>query len=157
MSFSSFSAGRRRVLLGLVSAAALLASASPGWADKVYSKWGAAIGGADPVAYFTMGKTVDGSKKHTLEWQGATWRFANAAHLEQFKAAPERYAPQYGGYCAWAVSEGYTAKIDPEAWEIVDGKLYLNYSKGIQKRWAADKGGNIAKADSNWPKIRAGL
>jgi len=68
-------------------------------------------------------------------------------------AGPAAYAPQYGGYCAWAVSQGYTASTDPHAWRIVDGKLYLNYSKGVQKRWQQDIPGNIAKGDANWPKV----
>jgi len=122
------------------------------------SGWsGAAIDGTDPVAYFTKGRAVEGSKEFTMKWRGATWRFASAENLAAFKAAPEEYAPQYGGYCAWAVSQGYSAKIDPDAWKIVDGKLYLNYSKGVQQRWQADMAGNIVKGDANWPKVRASL
>jgi len=122
------------------------------------SGWsGAAIDGTDPVAYFTESRAVEGSKKFTMKWRGATWRFANADNLAAFKATPSKYAPQYGGYCAWAVSQGYSAKIDPEAWKIVDGKLYLNYSKGVQQSWQQDMAGNIAKGDANWPKVRAGL
>jgi len=118
---------------------------------------GAAIGGTDPVGYFTEGRAVEGSKTFTMKWRGAAWRFASADNLAAFKANPQKYAPQYGGYCAWAVSQGYSAKIDPEAWKIVDGKLYLNYSKGVQQRWQADMAGNIAKGDANWPKVRASL
>jgi hypothetical protein len=88
---------------------------------------------------------------------GATWRFASAEHRDRFAVDPERYAPQYGGYCAWAVSQGYTAKIDPAAWKIVDDKLYLNYSKDVQSQWSSDIPGNIAKADANWPGIKADL
>ena len=88
---------------------------------------------------------------------GATWYFACAENRDRFAADPERYAPQYGGYCAWAVAHGYTAKIDPEAWKIVDGKLYLNYSKDVQADWAEDIPGNISKGDANWPKIHADL
>ena len=83
----------------------------------------------------------------------ATWRFSSAANLAAFEADPEAYAPQYGGYCAWAVSQGYTASTDPTAWRIVDGKLYLNYSQGVQRRWEQDIPGNIVKADTNWPKV----
>lgn len=117
---------------------------------------GVAIDGWDPVAYFTDGKPVEGSKAFSFEWNGATWRFASAAHRDLFAAAPERYAPQYGGYCAWAVSQGYTADIDPEAWRIEGGRLFLNYSLDVQKKWAADIPGNIAKGDANWPKLLAG-
>ena len=84
---------------------------------------------------------------------GCAWRFANAENRDRFAADPEAYAPQYGGYCAWAVSQGYTASTDPAAWKIVDGKLYLNYSADVQKRWQSDEAGNIAKADANWPRV----
>ena len=117
---------------------------------------GVAIDGWDPVAYFTDGKPVEGSKEFVHEWNGATWRFASAAHRDLFAQAPEKYAPQYGGYCAWAVSQGYTADIDPQAWKIEDGRLFLNYSLDVQKKWATDIPGNIAKADANWPKLLAG-
>lgn len=116
-----------------------------------------AIEGFDPVAYFTAHKPVEGNAAFEHEWMGATWRFASAEHRELFAKMPQKYAPQYGGYCAWAVSQGYTASIDPEAWRIVDGKLYLNYSKGIQQQWLGDIPGNIEKGDSNWPGIRAKL
>ena len=115
--------------------------------------FGVAIKGYDPVAYFTDSKPVEGSSDFTFEWNGAKWRFVNAEHLAAFKAAPEKYAPQYGGYCAWAVSQGYTAGIDPAAWKIVEGKLYLNYSTDVQKKWSGDIPGNIGKADKNWPVI----
>jgi hypothetical protein len=84
---------------------------------------------------------------------GATWRFASAEHRDMFAASPEQYAPRYGGYCSYAVSQGHTASIDPEAWKIVDGKLYLNYSKGVQKMWEKDQAGYIGKADANWPGL----
>ncbi len=116
---------------------------------------GVAIEGTDPVAYFTEGRPVAGSKEHVFEWRGATWRFASAAHRDLFAADPEKYAPRYGGYCAWAVSQGYTAGIDPEAWTIHEGKLYLNYDLKVQARWSADIPGNIAKADANWPELAA--
>ena len=86
-------------------------------------------------------------------WKGATWRFASAANRTAFEMNPKAYAPQYGGYCAYAVSRGYTAKIEPDAWRIVDGKLYLNYSRSVRTHWAADVPGNIAKANANWPAV----
>lgn len=112
-----------------------------------------AVGGYDPVAYFTEGKPVEGRSDYELEWNGATWRFSSAENLAAFKADPEAYAPRYGGYCAWAVSQGYTASTDPTAWRVVDNKLYLNYSHDIQRRWEQDIRGNIVKADANWPKV----
>lgn len=151
----------RRRFGGLVlagSAAALgLMAAGPALAiDPVFSKRGLAIRGYDPVAYFTEGKPVEGKADFTHSYEGTTWRFASAANRDAFAADPLRYAPQYGGYCAYAVSQGYTASIDPDAWRIVDDKLYLNYSKSVQRRWERDVPGNIAKADTNWPGLKAG-
>jgi hypothetical protein len=114
-----------------------------------------AVDGYDPVAYFTEGKPVEGKKEFTTEWNGAKWRFASAANRDLFVAEPAKYAPQYGGYCAWAVANNYTADADPEAWAVVDGKLYLNYDEKVQEKWRQDVPGNIAKADQNWPKLSA--
>lgn len=116
---------------------------------------GKAVKGYDVVAYFTQGRPVEGSGDHEVEWNGATWRFASAAHRELFAKDPRRYAPQYGGFCAFGVSRGYAVGIDPEAWKIVDGKLYLNYNRDVQAEWVKDIPGFIAKADANWPKIIA--
>ena len=139
------------VLLALPRAAAAIDPIySAGFLDPV------AIAGADPVAYFTDGAYVPGSAAHEATWKGATWRFASAAHRAAFLADPERYAPQYGGYCAFAVAGGHTARIDPEAWTVVDGRLYLNYSRAIRAKWAADREGMIARADANWPGLLAG-
>jgi len=112
-----------------------------------------AVSGYDPVAYFTEGKPVEGRSDFEYEWNSATWRFVDQNNLDAFKANPEAYAPQYGGYCAWAVAQGSTASSDPDAWRIVDGKLYLNYSKSVQEKWLQDISGNIAKADKNWPAV----
>lgn len=114
-----------------------------------------AIRGADPVAYFTAGDYVPGTAEFTHEWEGAVWQFASAENRDQFASDPAAFAPQYGGYCAWAVSQGYTATIEPTAWKIVDGKLYLNYNKSVQAKWQKDIPGNIAKADENWPGVLA--
>lgn len=151
----------RRRFAGLVMAggltAAALVSARPALAiEPVFTRRGLAIRGYDPVAYFTDGKPVKGKAEFTSEHEGAVWRFASAANRDAFAADPLRYAPQYGGYCAWAVSEGYTASTDPDAWKIVDDKLYLNYSRSVQRRWERDIPGRIAKADTNWPQIKAG-
>jgi YHS domain-containing protein len=113
-----------------------------------------AIHGYDPVAYFEQQAAVEGSKEHTADWQGAVWRFASEAHRAAFVAEPKKYAPQYGGFCAYAVANGSTADIDPQAWSVIDGKLYLNYNLKIREKWLADSAGFIAKADSNWPKIK---
>ncbi len=114
---------------------------------------GVAVGGYDPVAYFTQGKPVKGSKDVTASYEGATWRFASAEDRAAFQAEPAKYAPQYGGYCAYAVSQGHTAKAEPDAWTIHDGKLYLNYDRNVQAKWEKDIPGYIAKADANWPGV----
>ena len=114
---------------------------------------GLAIRGTDPVAYFTQGAPVAGSAEFTHTWNNATWRFASAENRDLFAANPEQYAPQYGGYCAWAVSQGYTAAIDPNAWKIVDGRLYLNFNRSVQRRWERDIPGNITRANANWPGV----
>ena len=124
--------------------------------DPVFNTDGAAIQGYDPVAYFNQGKPVYGEDAFTHTYEGVQWRFASAANRDAFAADPARYAPQYGGYCAWAVSQGYTASTDPSAWRIEDGKLYLNYSKSVQGRWEKDVPGNISKADGNWPGLKGG-
>ncbi|MEL6381761.1 MAG: YHS domain-containing (seleno)protein [Cyanobacteria bacterium J06626_18] len=112
-----------------------------------------AIRGADPVAYFTVGDAVAGNPEFEYEWNGATWRFSSEANMQAFAADPETYAPQYGGYCAKALSEGNLASVDPRAWSIVDGKLYLNYSLEVQEQWTSDVPGNIEKADAFWPNV----
>ena len=114
---------------------------------------GIAIRGYDPVGYFTEGKPVEGKTDFTTEWRGAEWRFASAENLAAFEASPEKYAPKYGGYCAYAVSQGYTAKTEPEAWTIVDGNLYLNYSLGVKATFDSDQPGYINLANQNWPKV----
>ena len=112
-----------------------------------------AVGGYDTVAYFKAGKPVKGTAQFETVYKGATWRFASAENLAAFKANPTAYAPQYGGYCAWAVSQNYTASGDPNYWKIVSGKLYLNYDKSVQATWEKDIPGFIAKADKNWPAV----
>ncbi|MEM8650789.1 MAG: YHS domain-containing (seleno)protein [Pseudomonadota bacterium] len=129
---------------------------SPAWADKdpVYqSFFGTAIDGTDPISYFTEGRPIAGNSNITLDWNGATWRFVSKENRERFAANPEKYAPQYGGYCAWAVSQGYTASTVPEAWAIVDGKLYLNYSLSVQRQWEQSIPKNISAANKNWPDV----
>ncbi|MEO0886388.1 MAG: YHS domain-containing (seleno)protein [Cyanobacteria bacterium J06634_6] len=128
-------------------------SASTEGGETVYVKDGVAIAGADPVAYFTDEQFVPGSAEYTHEWKGTTWQFASAENRDLFADGPEAYAPQYGGYCAWAVGQNALAAIDPNAWSIVDGKLYLNANKRIQDRWSEDIPGNIALAEDNWPGL----
>jgi YHS domain-containing protein len=114
---------------------------------------GVAIEGTDPVAYFSDGKPVAGKKEIAFEWNGATWLFASAEHRDRFAKEPTKFAPQYGGYCAYAVAKNSTAGIDPAAWTIVDGKLYLNYDLDIQAKWTANRDAFIRAADEYWPKM----
>ena len=125
--------------LGLFVAAPALA-ASP----VNETLFGTAVEGTDVVAYFTQGRPVPGKREFSYEWKGATWRFASQEHRDLFAADPAKYAPQYGGYCAYAVSQGATAGIDPQAWKIHDGKLYLNLNQEIQKTWSQDIAGYVA-------------
>ena len=118
-----------------------------------YSESGLAIRGTDPVAYFTQSKPVKGNPEFTYKWGNATWQFASAQNRDLFAKNPEKYAPQYGGFCAWAVSQGYTAATDPNAWKIEKGKLYLNYNSAVQWGWEKDVSGNVAKGDKNWPGL----
>ena len=111
---------------------------------------GLALKGYDPVAYFIEGKPETGRGEFEAEYKGAKWHFVNAQNREMFLSAPEKYAPQYGGYCAWAVAHGYTAKGDPEAWKIVDGKLYLNYNKDVKQKWEQDIPAYISRGVENW-------
>ena len=118
---------------------------------------GIAIKGYDPVAYFTMGKAVKGSNNISFSYEEAIYYFVNQEHRSLFMKNPENYLPQFGGYCAWAVKEGYIAPIDPEAWTIVDDRLFLNYSKSVKRRFVKDLQENIRKAYSNWPALLADL
>ncbi len=144
----------RRSIAPLLAVILGLAAGAAAALEPVFStSSGGAIRGYDPVAYFTEGRPVEGKSAHRFEWMGATWSFASAENRAAFEADPEKYAPRYGGYCAWAVSRGYTASIVPEAWRIVEGALYLNYSLAVRERWAKDLPGNIARAEVNWPRL----
>jgi YHS domain-containing protein len=114
---------------------------------------GFAARGYDVTAYFTDGKAVRGSAAHQLQYKGATWRFATSEAQARFRANPAAYAPQFGGYCAWAVSQGYVAPGDPEQWKIVDGKLYLNFNARAKELWEADEAEAIKRGHANWPGV----
>ncbi len=116
---------------------------------------GVALHGFDPVAYFTAGAPTEGSASFAATWQGATWHFASAANRVAFLAKPEAYAPQYGGYCAMGVAGGAKFDIDPTAWRIENGRLYLNKDVRTQQSWLRDVPGNIVKADQKWPSVQA--
>lgn len=142
------------LLLGLLAGGGMLAPAVAA-EDPVYTGFlsNAAVGGYDPVSYFSDAGPLKGSADISLEYKGAEWHFASEANREAFRQDPERYAPQYGGYCAWAVAQGKTAKGDPQNWRVVNGKLYLNYNSDIQARWEKDIPGFIEAGDRNWPRV----
>ncbi|MFC3702287.1 YHS domain-containing (seleno)protein [Reinekea marina] len=124
-------------------------------ADAIYTPWhnNLAIKGYDSVAYFTLNKAIKGDTSHSFEWQGANWLFSSAENKALFVASPETYAPQYGGYCAYAVAKNSVAGVDPTQFTIHEGKLYLNYSQKIQSQWLQQKEAFIAEADKNWPNV----
>lgn len=143
-----------RFLFALLLALGVPALASANPAPSISAtEDGVAIGGYDPVGYFTEGHPVAGSPAFTLRWHGATWRFASAASRARFEANPEAYAPAFGGYCAWAISQNYIAPGDPQVWRIVDGRLYLNFNHRAQALWEADLMGAIARGHANWPRV----
>ncbi len=121
---------------------------------EIYSSFiDGAINGYDPVAYFTEGKPVKGKSAHTFDYKGAAWKFSSEQNKQAFMDSPEKYTPQYGGYCSYAVANGTTASTDPDAWTIHDGKLYLNYSISVRAKWSEDIPGNIRKANAHWPGV----
>jgi YHS domain-containing protein len=139
--------------IAFVAFVVLAAGAARAEKPDVFAVNGAAIGGYDPVAYFTEKKPVKGNPQFGFEWKGAVWHFASAANRDAFKADPAKYAPQYGGYCAFGASQGYAVKTEPDAWSIVDGKLYLNYNTTVRTKWSENIPERIKAADKNWPAI----
>lgn len=139
------------LILGLA-----LTTATGSWAQKseVFIYSGKAIKGYDPVGYFKWNKPVKGSDQFVYSWKSTNWYFASHQNREEFRTNPEKYAPQYGGYCAYGLSEGYKASIDPDAWTIDNGKLYLNYSLKIRDTWNKDRQRRIEIADKNWPAVK---
>jgi hypothetical protein len=149
---------RRHALPALLlpAAAAVMARPALAAAPEIYTGRlsSVALGGYDAVAYFTEARPVEGLRRHEMRWKGATWRFASERNLEAFRAAPDRHAPQYGGYCAWAVgARNVLAPGDGRYWAVVDGRLFVNYDAGVQRDWLVDVPGFIAAADRNWPSV----
>jgi YHS domain-containing protein len=143
---------RRSFILLLMSAAA--ATTARAGQPEIFTGLveGIGAGGYDVVSYFS-GTALPGTEAHSTKWKGAEWRFASAENLKAFEAAPEKYAPQYGGYCAFGLAQGYAVKGEPEQWSVVDGKLYLNYSASVKSNWQKDIPGYITAGNANWPKV----
>ena len=142
------------VAIALTASTVLTASAFAATAKIDTSrKDGVALGGYDPVAYFTEKMSKPGKAEFKASWNGVDWYFANVENMKAFTATPEKFAPQYGGFCAYAAANGSVAGGDPEAWTVVDGKLYINLSDSVRQIWSQDIPGNIVKADKNWPGL----
>ena len=141
----------------LFAAVALIAAGCSGLGGKTaqvnQDGRGLALEGYDAVAYFKENLPREGKPEFTTDYNDAKWQFASKENLDAFTKEPAKYAPQYGGYCAWAVGHNYTAKGDPQAWKIVDGKLYLNYNKDVQAKWAEDIPKYITDGDQNWQNL----
>ena len=141
----------KRLIITLV----LFVVAAAAYAQNTYfNKNGVAIEGYDAVAYFTDNAALKGSTEYTHEWKGVTWQFKNESNRDKFKASPEKYAPQFAGYCAYGVSENHKAPTLPEAFTIVDNKLYLNYNMDVLKMWRKDTKGRIEKGETNWQTLK---
>lgn len=132
----------------------LLLSASGAFAGQIFVKDGVALRGYDPVAYLNQQKAVPGDPKITAQYEGATFRFANEADRAAFVASPAKFVPAYGGYCAYGTALGHKAPTDPQAFAVINGKTYLNYNKDVQAKWKSDIPGYIAKAETQWVKIK---
>ncbi|MFT5422155.1 MAG: hypothetical protein ACI9D5_002922 [Candidatus Endobugula sp.] len=158
-SFTSKSFAPIAALLLLLSATHVIAAEKINTLEKAgffgYDPSGVAIRGTDTVAYFTQGKPVAGSDDFTTQWQSATWKFASQEHLDLFIATPEKYAPQFGGYCAYGVFKGQLVKIEPENWTIIDDKLYLNFNSSIQRTWEKDPQRYIQAASDTFDGLLA--
>ena len=144
------------VLIIAIGAFAVTKKVSPvswGWWGDVNASSGLALKGYDPVAYFEVGEPTAGDSQFSYQWSGATWQFSSAANRDQFAQSPESYAPQFGGFCSFAVSKGVTADISTSAWHISDGALYLFADKNVKTDWVAaiDEGSMQASEDS-WSK-----
>ena len=142
----------RRAFL-FASAVAVIASPALAMQPARYLEGSLALSGYDPVAYFTVGKPTLGSANLEADWDGATWRFASEENKLAFLENPEKYAPQYGGYCAYAVSQGSTAAGSPNAWSIVDDKLYVNINQAVRGLWNLRRTHHINQANQNWPGV----
>jgi YHS domain-containing protein len=147
-----------RILLSLLFALLILSGfGGIAAAESPSGNLALAIKGYDSVSYFQAGKAVKGNESFAFQWHNMTWFFLTRENRDLFATNPEKYAPQYDGYCAWALTEERKAVTDPEVWKIVDGKLYLNCSMAAYEKWSKDIPGNIKKSDANWSKFNSGI
>ena len=137
----------------LIAIAALSLASAAALAGEFFETDGVALRGYDPVAYFVSSQAQKGQEQYSYEYKGSKFYFANEANRRAFMTTPEKYAPQFGGYCAFGTAQGYKVSTQPDAFAIVEDKLYLNYDKKVQGIWRQDVPGNIAKAEKNWPEV----
>ena len=147
---------RKLILITLFIGIGLLAACSNAGSSVAINAGtdGLALRGFDAVAYFAVENAVKGDTKYEYAWNGAKWLFSSEENMKKFQASPETYAPQFGGYCSFAVSEGYTADADPEAWKVVDGKLYLNYNNQVREKWEKNQNERIQTGTANWQEFK---
>lgn len=143
----------RRATLALPAALPFASARANTATRRINHRGGVALRGFDTVAWHAERRPIRGTADFQAQWGGTTWHFASAAHLARFEADPAAHAPRYGGFCAFGVAEGYKVDFDPDAWHIEGGALYLNYDRGVQRRWLRDIPGNIARANANWPRL----
>ena len=142
-----------RSILRVVLAASLLIASTVVSAGEYFERDGVALRGYDPVSYFTEGKPQPGLPAHSYVYKGSKFQFASADNQKLFVENPDKYAPQFGGFCSYGTAQGYKVSTQPDAFSVVDGKLYLNYNREVVKIWQQDVPGNIAKAEENWPEV----
>lgn len=143
----------RRSLFTLAAIPFATPALARAWPRSINNQAGLALRGFDPVAWFAEVRPRRGSAAFAADHAGVTWHFASAANLARFVADPAAHLPRYGGFCAFGVARGYKVDIDPDAWHIRDGILYLNYDRGVQRQWQRDIPGHIARAEANWPRL----
>lgn len=143
---------KRTILIVLLSVAGFLQVKAQ--KAEIFTKDGKAIRGYDPVAFFKVSKPVKGADSLAYKYKDATWLFSSKENLESFKANPDKYAPQYGGYCAYGVSAGHKSPTETDTWTVVDDKLYFNYNMKVKEAWTKDQPALIKKADEKWPDIK---
>ena len=155
-SFRGMVLARRLGIFGVVLLAGFVFSGFSSVAeakDSYHTRKGRALEGYDAVSYFTQARAVRGNPSYAARWGGVEWLFSNAKNRDTFLGSPERYAPQFGGYCAYGVSQGYTVRGDPEQWNVYRGRLYVNYNAGVKRQWEARKDSYIRQAQGRWPSV----
>lgn len=158
MDVHSMSITRRIFLIVVFSTLASCSAKNPPQTQVMIASDGYAIHGFDTVGYFTEGKALKGKLEFSTAWNGATWLFHSAEHRDLFQTDPDRYAPQYGGWCAYGLAEGYAAETDPEnAWAIHDNKLFLNWDEEVAKDWESNRSSLMNSSEANWPGLRKQL